>query len=380
MLNRDLSKYGYSSLLVTIYFFINLLFIIKYSSRVGNNTVIFTVVIFFVIYILLNFIYTRIIIKESYLKYVFFSIIILFFFFTISINNYVNPNFLNVDRWSAMEVGVKAVLNGEYPYSAIDHLGGRTSNLPTLILLGIPFYLLGDVGYLQSFAFVLFSYTIYYFFNNYKDRLFVLFLLIMSPSYLWEVYVKSDLMSNFILILSVSLFIFKFYNKRILKNEFLIYVISVFIVFTRLTAIIPISLVLFPKFLKTPLKKKIVYSLISIVTLIFLLFIGFKNMENLNQFRLYNPFELQNRQLPLVVSIVTVIMPLWYSFKINTDIQFVLYSLYFLLIPIVIAFIMSVLDNGFGSVLFNSAFDISYFNIIMPFLLLLLPLSLNNKI
>jgi len=379
MFKGYLSKESRYCFFSAIYLMINFLFIIKYVSRLDSKTVFLGLVIYFIAYILINIGYVKISIKDSYLKYVFLFTIVSFFIFTIFLNNYVNPTSLNVDRWSAMEVGGKALLNGDYPYSAIDHLGGRTSNLPTLILLGIPFYLLGDVGFLQSFTFMVFSTTIYFFFKTYKDRLFTLLLLIMSPSYLWEVYVKSDLMSNFILVLSILLIVMRYYNKGILKNEFLIYIISVFIVLTRLTAIIPVSLIVFPRYLKHSIDKKIRYFMVSLITLLLLLFIGFKNVESFDFFRLYNPFELQNRQLPLVVSLMTVIIPLWYSFKVNTYRQFVMYSFCFLLIPILISFTLNILNNGFSNTLFDSAFDISYFNIIMPFLLLLIPISLNDK-
>jgi hypothetical protein len=74
----------------------------------------------------------------------FWIITALFFIFTIYININVDGQLLHVDRWSAMHAGIEALLNGKYPYTAIDHLGGRTSNLPALLFLGIPFYLLGE--------------------------------------------------------------------------------------------------------------------------------------------------------------------------------------------------------------------------------------------
>lgn len=96
----------------------------------------------------------------------FYIITSLFFTLTIFINNSVDGELLHVDRWSAMHVGIEALLNGEYPYTAVDHLGGRTSNLPALLFLGIPFYLLGDVGYLQSFTFLGFAFIIFHNFKN----------------------------------------------------------------------------------------------------------------------------------------------------------------------------------------------------------------------
>lgn len=63
-----------------------------------------------------------------------------------------------------MEVGIRSLLSGEYPYTVVDHLGGRTSNFPGLFLIVLPFYLMGSVGYLQVFTFALLSWSIYSFF------------------------------------------------------------------------------------------------------------------------------------------------------------------------------------------------------------------------
>jgi hypothetical protein len=37
----------------------------------------------------------------------------------------VDGNTLNVDRWSAMEIGIKAVFNGQYPYNIPGSYGKR---------------------------------------------------------------------------------------------------------------------------------------------------------------------------------------------------------------------------------------------------------------
>ena len=228
-----------------IYLLINSIFIIKYTSRLNFFNEFLFALIYLVIIILIIYSYIKINIYWYYYKYIFFIMGVTLFVFTIYLNININGNNLNVDRWSAMEVGIKALLNGQYPYSAIDHLRGRTSNLPSLIFIGIPFYLMGNIGYLQSFAFLIFSLIMYIAFNNYRDRLFCMLLLTLSPSYLWEVYVKSDLMSNFIFILFFLIVV----QNKIIKdkkiNPIILPFISTALVLTRLTVIIPISLLLF---------------------------------------------------------------------------------------------------------------------------------------
>ena len=293
-----------------------------------------------------------------------------FFVFTIYLNIKIDGNLLMVDRWSALEVGIKALLNGDYPYSAIDHLNGRTSNLPTLLFIGIPFYFLGNIGFLQSFAFLLFLYILFKAFNDYKDRLFCIMLLIFSPSYLWEIYVKSDLMSNFIIILAVVVFMQDRIYRNIKINPLFESFLLTSLVMTRITAIIPISILFFKHFYKFSVQKKIIFMAVALTTVIIFSYICFNKVGSLEHFYKHNPLELQNRQLPSILSLILIIIPMIYSFRAK-DIKSIIYlTVIFLLLPISIAFFTSIYYSGFKATLFESSFDISYFNMVLPFLLL----------
>lgn len=286
---------------------------------------------------------------------------------------------LNVDRWSAMETAIRALLNDQYPYAAIDHLNGRTSNLPTLILIGIPFYYLGNVGYLQSFTFLLFMILIHDTFHNFKTRVFGLLLLVLSTSYGWEIYTKSDLMSNFIIILIFLVLVQKRYDENKKNNVILIAAISSSLLLTRLVAIIPLSLLLFKKIFKLSVKKKIIFLSTSILTVSILLTIVFNNYNSLENFILYNPFELQNRQLPFIISIICIILPMIFSFYIHNLKYLIKYSVILLFIPITTSFVLSIFEKGLYNSIVNSGFDISYFNIVTPFLIFYLTIKFNDS-
>ena len=297
------------------YLIINALFILKYASRQDYFNEYILVTVYFLVMLFIPYLYSKISFKNIFFKYSFLIIGTIFFAFTIYLNIMVDEESLNVDRWSAMHVGIEALLNGNYPYSATDHLGGRTSNLPTLIFIGIPFYLLGDVGYLQSFCFLIFTFIVYHIFDNYKDRLFCMLLLVLSPFYIWEIYVKSNLMSNFILIL---FFLFLFQHKaKNFKRISLLSFLSTALLLTRLIAVIPISLLLFKNFYYSSIKKKIKFVLIGLLTAILFIYICFQNVGSFEYFKKYNPLALQNRQLPLALSLITIIIPIIYSFYID---------------------------------------------------------------
>ncbi|HPZ26098.1 MAG TPA: hypothetical protein PKV58_09255, partial [Kaistella sp.] len=166
-----------------IFFFVNGIFIIKYGSEhfsdLQASAFLFLYIIVFSGFI---FLVKKIILKDSVFKILFWLIVPLFFLCTIYINRTVDSQNLMTDRWAAMEISINAILRGEYPYNIVDFQGNESSNLPVLVLLGMPFYLLfGSVGYLQCFVFVVFSLIVLKFFKNYRERVVAISLLIFSP-------------------------------------------------------------------------------------------------------------------------------------------------------------------------------------------------------
>jgi hypothetical protein len=158
------NKYFYNSF-KPLYICINLLFIYKYGIRQNYIPIQIIIILYLFIsgLILLKNPFDFEITKKIQSKYAYITSSFLIFIIIIAITFFTDGNALKVDRWSAMDVAISALLDGEYPYTAVDHLHGRTSNFPGLLILGIPFYLLGNVGYFQGAAFLLLSYTIYKF-------------------------------------------------------------------------------------------------------------------------------------------------------------------------------------------------------------------------
>lgn len=369
----------YSPLLV-LYLFINSLFIFKYASR--QNYIEVYILILLYVFLLIGVIafLSKTNFKENIYKNAFYILTALFFIFTIYLNVKIDGNNLNVDRWSEMEVAIKALLNNEYPYSAIDHLNGRTSNLPALILIGMPFYFLGNVGYLQSFTFLLFVFLIHQTFSNYKTRVFGLLLLISSTSYWYEVYTKSDLMSNFILILVFLVWIQIRIDKGKKISIIWTAIASASLLLTRLTAVIPLSLLLIKKFFSFTSRQKLIFIVAGLSVILVLSVLVFKNYSTYQNFKNFNPFELQNRQLPLILSFICVLLPFVYSFYIKDLKTLIRSTIVFLSIPIFLSFFIDLFQNGIFITILKSGFDISYFNIISPFLIFYLTLNFNQFI
>lgn len=285
-----------------------------------------------------------------------------------------------------MEAGIKALFHNEYPYSALDHLKGQTSNLPALIFLGIPFYLIGDVGYLQSFTFIIFLIIISIYFKSYKIRFSALLLIIFSSTYCYDIYVKSDIISNFILLLTFVVLSEKYFKSESKKSIIINSLGSALLLMTRLVTVIPLTLALLKRFLNFKTKNKALFLLTFLLITIISFFIVFKNFGSLNNFMRYNPFYLQNSQLPFSLSLFCIFLSISYSFYVKSFNGLIKACTLILLITVLLSLIAKTIEfKGLQNSILNSRFDISYFNFVSPFLIFYITLiydkiNLNNKI
>lgn len=371
-LSDTIKKY----IIFSIYLIINALFIVKYGEKY-NIALLFS---YFIAIVGLSFFFIKINLKTLFYKYFFWIGVISFFIFSVFLNDKIDGNSLNVDRWSAMEVGIKAILNGQYPYNIPDHMGWESSNLPMLIVIGMPFYLLfGSVGYLQSFIFLLFCYLIVSIFADYKQRLAVLILLFLSPSYLWEVYVKSDLFSNFVIICGFTYFIWKkFLSKTRIKPEAVSF-FTALLILTRLSAVIPLTILLFKKFYDLSVKKKLRFIIVFVVSVSVIVYIFFHNAPNRDVLINHNPLMIQGTKQPLLLSFSYIALALILSFRLKSLHEIMYWSGILLFICVLVPFIIYFVKFGYTEMIVNSSFDISFFNMAMPFILISVVLAISKE-
>ncbi|MDH6252704.1 4-amino-4-deoxy-L-arabinose transferase-like glycosyltransferase [Chryseobacterium sp. H1D6B] len=361
-----------------IYVIINSLFILKYGEQYNTALLAgYSIVLAAGFYF-----YIKTELKASFYKFLFWAGACSFFLCSIYVNYKVDGLSLNVDRWSAMETGINALLNGKYPYNIPDHMGQESSNLPVLIILGLPFYLLfGSVGYLQSFSFLLFCYLLIKIFDNYKQRTAVLILLIFSPSYLWEIYVKSDLFSNFIIVTGFTYLIWNRFIKQKNMRVELVSVLTALLLLTRLSVVLPLIIILFKSYWHFSLKDKIVFTGIFILMTAGILYLFFHNAPNLEVILKHNPFMIQGGKQPLFLSILYIIIAMMLSFKVKSFYTILAAAGNLLFICVFINLIMDLSEYGYQNMITNSYFDLSFFNMSMPFVTIALGMGfLENKI
>lgn len=355
--------------MLLLYLVVNSLFVLKYAARISDYAYLFPLI------------YTVAILVILYLYFRFFTpsnkrINVLLVILTLAgiggisaLHVFIDPYSVQVSRWSAIHNFFVNLFNGEFPYNAHTHLGGYGSPFPVWQAFHLPFYLLGNVGYGMSFVFVLLAASLLRFVKERKTVVLYLILLLASPAFWYEAAVISDLFYNFILVFLFILFI-RDRKYSISNNWFVLALVCGLFLSTRLSIIIPFFILLFPQFMAANWRTRILFTVTIFVVFIttFLPFL-FWDSNTLLFFK-YNPFVLQSRQGSFFEFIVIGLLSTFMAMKWQGNfIRFNSYTSYSMLLLVVVTFLHRMIDAGFQDSLFSSSFDITYFNMAMPFLL-----------
>lgn len=347
-----------------IYIFINLLFITKYGLRYLSLSSVILICLVYTLFIVFGF---RAIKRLNVILLG--SILFILFLFILVIQNRIDPYSIQVDRWSAIHNFIYNLFHGVYPYAAQTHLGGYGSPFPVWQLFHIPFYLLGNVGLSITFTTLIFNYVVYVVFDK-KTACYSFFLLLLSPAFVYEVLVRSDLITNFLLVASIILLLRK-YHVTINSHYLGLAILCGLIMSTRLSALIPFLIYYFYEYIHAKWSIKICFPIIVLLVfaisfLPFLLWDG----EMLLFFE-YNPFILQSRQGNLLDFIIFIPIGILLSLNWKDNIgTYMLYTASLLLLLVVVTFVHNMYINDNWDKLFQSAYDITYFNMSLPFIIL----------
>ena len=355
-------------LLITLYIFINTLFIYKYGQRqdIIPLTIVFVIYAFLVSSAIVTF-YLKVGVKihKKWLSYLYWFIVGVFSLTFSFIVYKIDGESLNVDRWSALELTIQGITEGIYPYSRIDYLGNMSSNFPALGFLGLPFYLLGDVGYLQVFTYILFSIYVYKTPILTKTSFLILFLFLISPAMIWEIFAKSDLVSNLMLVILFIEYWSKKYNKSNFEHPIILGSIISFFCLTRGVVLVPLALFFLKKFWFCDTTTKIKLTASILVTSIIICLPTIASAPEYQTIIDYNPIILQTNKSPVISYVIlcaVFILP-WYLKNHN---DYLYYSTLILFTIPFISMIYKIQQLGWDTTIFESQFDISYLSMSIP--------------
>lgn len=353
-----------------LFVFINSLFVLKYTLRTPyNHWVILVGYLFLMVVILFPFYAFVFKAKPNITKVLFFILVCLSLLFISYLQCIINPLSIKVDRWSAIHNFLNYLFAGAYPYKAQTHLGGYGSPFPVWQIFHIPFYLLGNVGLGFSFVFILAAIVFYYcYYKNSQNVVLFFLLLILSPAFWYEVVVRSDIFYNFLLCLVAIVYLRK-KGYSIKDKPRLIGIICGLFLSTRISVAIPFFIFLFSDFLKSEIRQKTIF-LTYVLGFFFLSLLPFLFWDfNSLLFFKYNPFVLQTRQGSLfdilIFAVVIILLSLFWKNNFIRCNQFISYALVFLVSEV---FLHRMLATNSMCELFSNAYDISYFNMALPFI------------
>lgn len=278
----------------------------------------------------------------------------------------IDPYTIRVDRWSAIHYFIQALLQGSYPYEAGTHLHGYGSPFPVWQVFHIPFYLLGNVGLSFIIATGLFIHSMYRLWGT-KTGYLTLALLVCSPAYLYEIAVRSDLMTNFLLASAIINYLI-IYRVTLPSHIVSIAVMCGLMASTRLTAVVPLFMLYFKEFIPLPAKDKTTFLLTVIATFVltFLPFLLWDAHQLL--YSDHGPFALQTSQIRKFDIIIFLIAAIWLSLSWKSQYQkLYAFTASILCFMVIYTFAFNMATRSDWSRIFEPVYDITYFNMSLVF-------------
>lgn len=350
--------------------FVNLLFLIKYTPRFTNYSIAISLILsilFFVFY----FFKDSLKITNKRLNIIFVGAIPLYIIGAIMLLNLFPLDKVNVDRYSVINSFWDNYFQSKYVYFAKSHHGNMPGPMPFYFILSLPFYILGDIGYLSITGLIVFAAILKYA-NITPSRIISGVVIILCTGFtFWEIVSRSNIFINSSLVLlSIIFFVRKIDINR--KQHILLNgVIIGLLISTRNVLIIP-YIVLFLHVLKE--KKYLIRDMIQIsiciVSVYILTFVPFV-MNHFSDFIKMNPFIIQSSYLmPSWMSISCIVLSFSSLFLTKSYKDIIYYSGMYLFITITIYSFYHIYKTGFHDAFYNSKIDISYYILCIPFLTL----------
>lgn len=348
-----------------LFLFVNFLFTYKYLERFTPWAALVSV--------LVSLLYIVLFQKRDLLKFISKKIEVSFFIAFIVVClliwKKIPVETLNVDRWSVITSFWDSYFANEYAYFAKSFAGNPPGPMPFYFILALPFYLVGELGFLSIIGVLLFYWLMWYKKVNPISRTLILLLILSSFFNLWEVICRSNIFLNASLVLGSLIYIL---NQKVFTLKALI-ISGIFIgllISTRNVFVISYVIC----FLYLWRIKTIQFKQLTVLGIISLLIFALTFIPvvygHLEDFKQMNPFIVQSTFLiPFEYTVLFVLIAIGTSFlcKNRSDVYF--YNAVVLFVSILIYLIYYICLQGLTQAFTESTVDISYFIFCIPFAL-----------
>jgi len=352
--------------LICIYLFANLLFIWKYEIEFLWPSwiipLIYTVIVCLFVFLPLEKIKINLSAKRQFILY-FFLVAIIAAGLTFLMTRF-NPDNIGLSRFPAIRDWLTNLFDGKFPYTP----GAFTSGFPFLFISAIPFYFLGDIGLYQIFSFVIFAAIIYFkHYERFIDKLQILLLLVASPLFIYEVIARSELFSNMVIVILYLTVLESFRGRKGFAAPVMLGLIGGLILSTR--GIVLLIYIIFLGYMLRQYRCNYYILMISILAGFGLTLLPFI-VWDWSCFIEYGPFTVQMWYCPQWLLALAIIvsficgMALKSSAKIFITISILLFAI------VSVSFSIRIIEFGFRETVLRNFYDISYYCLVQPFLLL----------
>lgn len=305
---------------------------------------------------------------------------------------HIDPMALMVDRWSALYNFLHMLFQGTYPYAADSHLGHPISGFPGLFLLALPFYVLGDVGIMQFAAFIGFAFLALRISREasaahirsttfVQTAAFAVLLLTGLPVFVYELVVRSDLFFNMTAV--AWLLYLGLQSERVLgarqrvhdagqhmRGARLLMLAFAWGVLasTRGVVAIPFLLAVFPLLKGRTICEGLAFGAVLVgafaaTVLPFYLW-------DTTAFLAKNPFIVQSDYIPGWALGIVLLLSVYLGYRYRAAPRLFMHTGIILFGTILGCLVLKALQTGWTHAVWGNGYDISYFAIPMPFLLL----------
>jgi len=357
-------------IIICILGIVGAIFVFKYGARIVNNiNIIYLIVMIYIIIYMTFFIFVWQFDLSQYswtrntppLFAVFTTLII-----GATIIVTVLPDVSRVSRFSAIIEWIERLLAGQFPWGSQTQF--NPSGLPFLFIVAMPFYYVGNIGYLEIIGVILFCIVLVQFYKQPHTRVVTTLALVLLPSFYYELLVRSELFFNMILIMALI----ALSERHLDASKLNIWFFGLATLFGLGLSTRTIVGLVYAGYYAYKFHRHIWHGILfSGFTLIIF---GFTLMPfivwNAQSFFKEGPFSVQMGYLPAYITVIFMIIAAisgWNTSHIK-DVFFYVGLLLFGIV--VIAFLPAAVRLGISTTILKDGFDITYFIFCTPFLLL----------
>ncbi len=276
------------------------------------------------------------------------------------------PRFGQIGRLPAIKDWLDRFFSGRFPYNS----PFTPSGYPFLFFSSIPFYFIGNIGYLEIAGLVLFIYLLFLSAKSRKEIFVVLIILLMTPILYYGIVVRDELFFNMMIPLATIFIAEKYLNVDKSDLKFILIGILFGLALSTRSVVAIIYAIYLLYVFRTAIPKGLFF-LIIVSSVFILLLIPFLIWDE-KSFMHNGPIAIQSylSHIPFWSAVLFILISAAAGW-IAADLQEVFFACgIFLFIPVFVSMLIQISQVGFNEAIVNDIFDPSYYIFCIPFLLL----------